>query len=217
MIFTRTYLLTMTITPDRPRPRHFPLVDPLVSAYQGLVRILNGKWYKPAMIIFMTVTFFHLSEHLAQVFQLWILGWKRPECLGLIGLWQPWLMKTEWLHYGHALFMLLGLALLRPSILGKALWWWNIAFVIQFWHHIEHALLLGQAIIRDNLSGFVAPVSIAQVIAQYFSGRPFVGQPWLPRIELHLFYNLIVFIPMMIALYFHRFPPSGKETPLQKV
>ena len=57
--------------------------------------------------------------------------------------------------------------------------------------------------------GLAAPVSIAQIVAQHFSNRPFSGQPWLPRIELHLFYNLIVLIPMLIALRYHRFPPAG--------
>ena len=30
-----------------------------------------------------------------------------------------------------------------------------------------------------------------------------------PRVELHLFYNSIVFIPMVIAMYYHMFPPEG--------
>ena len=29
-----------------------------------------------------------------------------------------------------------------------------------------------------------------------------------PRVELHLFYNTIVFIPMVIAMYHHMFPPQ---------
>jgi hypothetical protein len=31
----------------------------------------------------------------------------------------------------------------------------------------------------------------------------------VPRVELHLFYNTIVFIPMMVAMYFHMFPPPA--------
>jgi hypothetical protein len=182
--------------------------NPLINAFHALSHTLNGRWHKLAMQIFMIVIVTHLAEHLAQVFQLWVLGWKRPECMGLLGLFYPWTMKTEWLHYGHALFMLVGLALLRPAVIGQARIWWDTAFAIQFWHHIEHALLLGQALIHDNFYDFVAPVSIAQLVAQNFSGKPFAGQPWLPRIELHLFYNLIVLIPMLVALYYHRFPPT---------
>jgi hypothetical protein len=29
----------------------------------------------------------------------------------------------------------------------------------------------------------------------------------VPRVELHLFYNTIVFIPMLIGMYYHLFPP----------
>jgi hypothetical protein len=162
------------------------------------------------MQIFMLIILAHLFEHLLQGFQLWVLHWTRPQCLGALGFVYPWLVQSEWLHYGHALFMLLGLVLLRPAItIGSALFWWNIAFAIQFWHHIEHALLLGQAVLQDNLYEFAAPVSIAQIVAQQIGNRPLIGQPWLPRIELHLFYNLIVLIPMLIALRYHRFPPAS--------
>jgi hypothetical protein len=199
----------MTIAQKKPKLRNFPPISKLGSALQFLIHALNGRWHKRAMQVFMIVVLAHLSEHLIQGVQLWVLHWPRPQCMGILGLMYPWLMKTEWLHYGHALFMLLGLAVLRPAITsGLALFWWNIALAIAFWHHIEHALLLGQALIHDNLYDFASPVSIAQLIAQFFSGHPFAGQPWLPRIELHLFYNLIVLIPMLVALYYHRFPPA---------
>jgi hypothetical protein len=35
-----------------------------------------------------------------------------------------------------------------------------------------------------------------------------IVQLWVPRVELHLFYNAIVFIPMVIAMYYHMFPSS---------
>jgi hypothetical protein len=31
------------------------------------------------------------------------------------------------------------------------------------------------------------------------------------RAEVHLFYNAIVFIPMMIGMYYHMFPPTAEE------
>jgi hypothetical protein len=30
-----------------------------------------------------------------------------------------------------------------------------------------------------------------------------------PRVELHLFYNSVVFIPMVIAMYYHLFPSEN--------
>jgi hypothetical protein len=77
------------------------------------------------MQIFMIVVALHFSEHLVQIWQLWVLGWPRPQCMGLLGLAYPWLMRSEWLHYGHALFMLIGFAVFRPSMVGKALIWCN--------------------------------------------------------------------------------------------
>ena len=35
-----------------------------------------------------------------------------------------------------------------------------------------------------------------------------IGQIWIPRIELHLFYNFIVFTPMVVAMYYHMYPPA---------
>ena len=69
---------------------------------------------------------------------------------------------------------------------------------IQFFHHIEHALLQTQAILGHNLLGRPVPTSLVQL--------------WVPRVELHLFYNTIVFIPMVIAMYYHLFPPAAEKT-----
>jgi hypothetical protein len=91
--------------------------------------------------------------------------------------------------------MLVGLWLLRPGFVGVAdRRWWTIALVIQFWHHIEHLLLITQAATGHNFFGRPVPTSILQL--------------WLPRVELHLFYNSIVFVPMVIGMYYHLFPPS---------
>ena len=73
-----------------------------------------------------------------------------------------------------------------------------LAFWIQFFHHIEHAILQTQAIIGHNLMGRPVPTSLVQL--------------WVPRVELHLFYNTIVFIPMVIAMYYHLFPPAAEKS-----
>jgi hypothetical protein len=161
---------------------------------QSVFYKLNGQWHKPAMQVFTIIIVAHLLEHVFQAYQVYALGWSRKDALGALGLMYPWLVRSEWLHYGHALFMLLGLAALRPAIVGRARIWWDITFAIAFYHHFEHALLLGQALTHENLFGSPVPTSL--------------GQLWIPRLELHLFYNALVLIPMLIALYFHRFPPS---------
>jgi hypothetical protein len=154
-------------------------------------RSLNGSWHQRAIQIFMAIILLHLAEHIFQGFQFYVLGWSRPASLGFLGLFYPWLIHSEWLHYGHALFMLVGIALFLPSMDGKARFWWLVTFAIAFWHHIEHALLLGQVIIGQNLFGSPIPLSVLQ--------------SWgVPRLELHLFYNAIVVLPMLIALRFHK-------------
>lgn len=153
---------------------------------------IPDRFHKLAMTVFMVVIVTHLIEHLSQAYQLWGLGWERPRCMGFLGLWKPWLMRGEWLHYAHALFMLLGYALFLPMFWGTAARWWLIGFGLQFFHHFEHALLLGQAITGVYLFGGEVPTSI--------------GQIWFPRLELHLFYVVITTIPMVVALYLHRFP-----------
>lgn len=159
---------------------------------------LNRQWHKPALQVFMVIVLAHWAEHLAQAVQIYILGWPVPEAKGVLGLWFPWLVKSEVLHYLYALVMLAGLWSLRKGFQGLSYKWWMVALIIQFWHHIEHGLLIGQAAVGHNLFGSPVPISIIQL--------------WIPRVELHLFYNTIVFIPMFIAMYVHMFQKTGEET-----
>ena len=170
---------------------------PHPEAFQSanLRQRLNTVWHERAMKVFMFVVLAHWAEHLAQAFQIYALGWPAPQARGVLGLWYPWLVKTEVLHYGYALVMLIGLWLLRPGFVGLARTWWTVALAIQFWHHIEHALLQGQVLVGQNLFNSPVPTSIAQL--------------WIPRVELHLIYNTIVFIPMVIAMDHHLCPPQA--------
>jgi hypothetical protein len=161
---------------------------------------LNTRWHERALQVFMLVVLGHWSEHLAQAFQIYALKWPVPEARGVLGLWYPWLIKSEVLHYSYAVVMLFGIWLLRPGFKGLSRTWWNVALIIQFWHHIEHALLQGQVIVGHNLLNRPVPTSIAQI--------------WVPRVELHLIYNTLVFIPMVIAMYYHMFPPQGEAEPM---
>jgi len=62
-------------------------------------------------------------------------------------------VHSEVLHYGYALIMLVGIWTLLPGFVGRSRAWWLAALVIQFWHHIEHALLQGQVIAGRTLFG----------------------------------------------------------------
>jgi hypothetical protein len=163
----------------------------------NLHRKLNGVWHKPALRLFMLVVLGHWAEHLVQAFQIYYLGWPVPAARGILGLWFPWLVTSETLHYSYALVMLIGIWMLRDGFTGRSLTWWNVSLGIQFWHHIEHLLLISQATLGRNLFHSPVPMSILQL--------------WFPRVELHLFYNTVVFIPMMIGMYYHMFPPPDEE------
>jgi hypothetical protein len=156
------------------------------------VAAINGRFHRIALNVFMAIVLAHWAEHLVQAYQVWVLDRPRPAARGVLGQIFPWLVTSEWLHYGYAIVMLVGLFLLRPGFVGRARTWWTVALVIQFWHHIEHLLLLIQAQTHTFFFGSTVPTSVAQLI--------------VPRVELHLFYNSIVFIPMVVAVYLHLRP-----------
>jgi hypothetical protein len=157
---------------------------------------LNSVWHERALQVFMFIVLAHWAEHLVQAYQIYVMGWPRPVANGILGLWYPWLIKSEVLHYVYALVMLIGIWVLRKGFSGKARTWWTVALVIQFWHHIEHLLLITQATLHHNLFGRPVPMSVLQF--------------FVPRVELHLFYNSIVFIPMVIGMYYHMIPAEGE-------
>jgi hypothetical protein len=160
---------------------------------------LNSVWHKRALNLFMLIVLGHWAEHLVQAYQIYVLGWPRPKAGGVLGFFYPWLVSSEMLHYGYAIVMLIGIWTLRKGFTGTSRKWWTIALVIQFWHHIEHAVLQWQALTHHYWFGSPVPISFVQLLFPKF------------RVELHLFYNAIVFVPMMIGMYYHLFPPAGEE------
>jgi hypothetical protein len=171
-------------------------MQPVAISRQSFYDKINTRWHKPALQVFMIVVLAHWAEHLAQGWQVYVLGWPRHHAGGVLGLRYPWLVSTELLHYGYALVMLIGIWFLRKGFTGRSGKWWTAALIIQFWHHFEHLLLIGQATFHHNLFGSPVPTSIVQQI--------------IPRIELHLFYNTIVFVPMVAGMYYHMFPVKGE-------
>ena len=67
---------------------------------------LNTRWHERALQVFMFTGLAHWGEHLVQAYQIYVMGWPRPQANGILGLWYPWLIKSETLHYGYALVML---------------------------------------------------------------------------------------------------------------
>jgi hypothetical protein len=169
---------------------------PAAIMRQSFYARINSGWHKPALWLFMFIVLAHWAEHIAQAWQIYVLGWPAHHAGGFLGLFYPWLVHSEVLHYGYALVMLIGIWVLRQGFTGSSRKWWTIALVIQFWHHFEHLLLIGQATFHHNLFGSPVPTSVVQQL--------------IPRVELHLFYNSIVSIPMLIGMYYHMFPRQGE-------
>lgn len=157
---------------------------------------LSGAGHRISLNLFMVVVLAHWAEHLTQAFQIYALGRPIPQSRGVLGQFFPWLIKSEWLHYGYALVMVIGLFILRNGFTGRSRTWWMVAFGIQFWHHVEHLLLFIQAQTATPFFGQAVPTSVAQLV--------------LPRVELHLLYNTIVFIPMVVAMWLHLRPTPAE-------
>ena len=173
-----------------------------VPGEQTLLQRLNSQWHERALQGFMVIVLGHWAEHLLQAFQIYGLGWPVPQARGALGYFFPYLVTSEMLHYGYAVVMLIGLWILRSGFTGENdRTWWTIALSIQFFHHIEHFLLQSQYLLGHNLFGRPVPTSILQL--------------WVPRVELHLFYNTIVFIPMMIAMYRHLVPAAEERSEMR--
>jgi hypothetical protein len=199
---------------------------PPASWWGRLSLKLNTTWHKYALWAFGFITLAHWAEHLAQAFQIYVLKMRPQDSFGLVGMLYPPLVKSEVMHYLYAIVMLVLLWVLRKGFTGRSYRWWMIAFWIQFWHHIEHALLQGQVIYGANFFGAPAPISIIQMIG-FLEGPASTGFNGLMagpprhefsalmlavrRVEVHLFYNTIVFIPMAIGMYLHVFPSPEEE------
>src|SRR6478752_6780351 len=152
-----------------------PHIHTAPAANASFYEKLNSRWHERALQIFMFNVLAHWGEHLVQAYQIYVMGWPRPK----------------------AIVILIGIWVLRNGFTGRSRTWWTVALVIQFWHHIEHFLLIWQATAHHNFWGKPVPFSVLQLV--------------IPRVELHLFYNSVVVIPMVIAMYYHMFPSENEQ------
>ena len=154
------------------------------------------------LLLFLALVAAHMAEHVVQMAQL-AMGVPRAQALGLLGLAWPWLVRSEALHYAYAMATLVGLLVLRPGFRGGARRAWTVAIVLAVWHHVEHAVILAQAVTGQYLYGAGAPMSLLQLL--------------LPRAELHMAYNVMVTLPLGVAAWLHLRAPrparGGADAP----
>nr|WP_237683475.1 hypothetical protein [Nocardiopsis sinuspersici] len=164
------------------------------------MRTLNTDRHELSLKIYTVVVVAHWAEHIAQAIQIYVLDWPVQQARGILGIPFPGLVTSEWMHYGYAAIMLIGFLLLLPGFSGRSRVWWSAALLLQIWHHFEHLILLVQVMNGVNIGGGAAPTSLVQML--------------IPRVELHLFYNTVVFVPMVVAMYLHmRQDTAVREAP----
>lgn len=156
---------------------------------RGILDALNGRYHKLGLWLFVAFLFAHWVEHLLQAVQIWVLDVPRPKALGALGELWPWLVQAEGLHYAYGLGTMVGLLLLAHAFTGSARRWWTAAIVLQAWHFLEHVFLLYQFATGYRFLGRAVQTSVLQGV--------------FPRAELHLAYNLIVTVPITIAILLH--------------
>jgi hypothetical protein len=153
---------------------------------------LNGRFHAPALWVYMLVIVAHWLEHVLQIYQIYGLGWAPENAGGILGVFYPSLVESETLHFVYDFIQWAGILLFYPGFHGRARTWWQIALVGQTWHYIEHVLLMGQYLTGYYLFGAPHQISILQL--------------WFPRAELHFAYNLICFVPMVVAVHLYLKP-----------
>ncbi|MGQ5261980.1 hypothetical protein ACTWLT_14615 [Micromonospora sp. ZYX-F-536] len=163
----------------------------------GWLTRINGAGHYRALTIYLLVVLAHWIEHFVQAVQIYVFDVPRPQARGVLGEPFPFLISSELLHVLYAIYMLVGLALLRRAFSGEARTWWTAALIIQAWHFFEHALLTAQAWSGSNLAGRPVPTSILQLA--------------IARVETHLIYNIIVLIPLLTAISLHWFRRDGRN------
>jgi hypothetical protein len=148
---------------------------------------LNQRLHTRALTVYAVVVASHFFEHVAQIVQVFALGWARPDAGGLLGLYFPGLVMAEVLHTSWNSLQLTGLILLLPGFSGsgRAAWWWRLALALQTWHWFEHAFIQVQYATGIYFYGAIMQMSVLE--------------RFVPRIELHFAYNLLVFVPTVAA------------------
>lgn len=163
-----------------------------IQKAQGIYNWLNGTRHARALWIFMLIVVAHWMEHVLQIYQIYALGWAPSAAGGIIGVFFPVLITSETLHFVYDFIQWAGIVLLRGGFHGRARSYWRVAMIAQTWHFIEHVLLMGQYLTGYYIFGRIKQTSLLEL--------------FFPREELHFVYNLIVFVPMVIAVHYYLRP-----------
>ena len=129
----------------------------------------------------------HMVEHSVQVGQLVATSGDLSRSHGIFGQ-----LDFELVHFVTDSLLWIGLGLLILVLRGRNAWLW-VAFVAASLHEVEHVYLFWQHIFDTN---FYLSGGFNGIMGHY----GLIGSP-LDRPYLHYTYNLIVFVPMLIAIW----------------
>jgi len=158
----------------------------LTAGNNFVLATLNGTRHVQSVLIYLVIVLGHFSEHIVQVAQVYLLDWQLRMAGGILGLWLPGLARSEVLHMVYNSLQLTGLIVLLLGFKGRARRWWLLALVLQSWPFLEHVVLQVQFLTGH----YLFDATTQQSLLEFF----------FPRVELHLVYNLSVFVPTLIAV-----------------
>ncbi len=124
----------------------------------------------------------HLGEHVAQMYQLHVLGLAGRHAHGIFGA-----LDIEWVHFAWNAWVAIAAVLLLARF-PQDRWLW-LVLALAVWHGIEHAYIMS-VYLSSGVAGTPGLIARGGVIG---GGLP------LARPDLHFLYNLVETVPLVIG------------------
>ncbi len=150
-----------------------------------------GAWLTLYLILVVTQSG-HVLEHVVQVVQLRVLHEPKEHAHGIFGA-----LDVEWVHFVWNSWILLAIVVLLIGRPGNR--WLLIAAPLAAWHLAEHVVLIA-TYLATGVEGSPGLLAMGGLIG---NGLP------IPRPELHLLYNVMETIPLIIGLAVAWFGPRS--------
>jgi hypothetical protein len=166
----------------------FSVLAPWIPLVALEARYKRARYGVFALFVLMgLLQMLHMVEHSVQVGQLVATSGDLSRSHGIFGQ-----LDFELVHFVTDTLLWLGLGMLVTIVRERNVWLW-VAFIAASMHEVEHLYLFWLHIFDNNF-----------YLAGGFSGvlghHGLIGSP-LDRPYLHYTYNLIVFVPMLIAIW----------------
>lgn len=155
---------------------------PLMTRWVLATWRIAGAWLALYLVLAVTQTG-HVMEHVVQVAQLRVLGLSGHHAHGIFGA-----LDIEWVHFTWNAWVLAAVVVLLIGRPGNR-WLW-VAAPLAAWHLLEHTFL----IVTYLVTGVEGTPGLLAMGGLLGNGLP------VARAELHLFYNVLETIPLLMGL-----------------